>query len=485
MEINMKKFETFSEFKEYLWDFLMKYDNEIAQEQIYEVINKKFKDIDEEEIDLLFDELRTRDVVFTDELIDEEDLESLDDIKVEDEEEDEEKIDSLSAEEMRNEIKRAKKIASNAKSQTTVKYRVGGISNDTKVQDIIKSYFHQIGSSKILTKDEEVEYAIMTESEDEEIRKEGRDKLITSNLKLVISVARKHLNRGLDFADLIEEGNVGLMKAVDKFDYKKGFKFSTYATWWIRQAITRAIADQARTIRIPVHMVETINKITRIERQLTQELGREPLPDEVAKRYGNGLTAQKVVDIKKLSIEPVSLEKPFGDEDDTHFGDFVEDKDIAAPDEYAEREELREVIDEVFQEILSPREEKVVRMRFGILPTKLRTLIRLAEECEDASAPELKKAVTILDFHYDTQVERIQHIRNQQAESKTAPNKKEFESVAKHISKYSSPKTLEEVGKELNVTRERIRQIEAKTIRKFKPSVSSSKAKILRDFFKG
>jgi RNA polymerase primary sigma factor len=273
MEINMKKFETFSEFKEYLWDFLMKYDNEIAQEQIYEVINKKFKDIDEEEIDLLFDELRTRDVVFTDELIDEEDLESLDDIKVEDEEEDEEKIDSLSAEEMRNEIKRAKKIASNAKSQTTVKYRVGGISNDTKVQDIIKSYFHQIGSSKILTKDEEVEYAIMTESEDEEIRKEGRDKLITSNLKLVISVARKHLNRGLDFADLIEEGNVGLMKAVDKFDYKKGFKFSTYATWWIRQAITRAIADQARTIRIPVHMVETINKITRIERQLTQELG--------------------------------------------------------------------------------------------------------------------------------------------------------------------------------------------------------------------
>ncbi|KAJ3616372.1 hypothetical protein Zmor_011915 [Zophobas morio] len=230
-------------------------------------------------------------------------------------------------------------------------------------------------------------------------------------------------------------------------------------------------------------MVETINKITRIERQLTQELGREPSPQEIAEKYGNGLTAEKVVDIKKLSIEPVSLEKPFGDEDDTHFGDFVEDKDIAAPDEYAEREELREVIDDVFQEILSPREEKVVRMRFGILPTKLRTLVRLAEECDDATADDLKTAVSDLDFHYDTPIEKIQHIKNQRGDN--IAKKDSFEMVIKHIAKYSSPKTLEEVGKELAVTRERIRQIEAKTIRKFKPSVSSPKAKILRDFFKG
>nr|WP_222563384.1 sigma-70 family RNA polymerase sigma factor [Spiroplasma clarkii] len=367
--------------------------------------------------------------------------------------------------------RKAKDLKKQNQNNTTVKYRVGGISNETKIQDIIKSYFNQIGSSKILTKDEEVEYAKMLESEDEADRKEGRDKLITSNLKLVISVARKHLNRGLDFADLIEEGNIGLMKAVDKFDYTKGFKFSTYATWWIRQAITRAIADQARTIRIPVHMVETINKLTRIERQLTQELGREPLPREIAKKFGKGITAAKVVEIKKLSIEPVSLEKPFGDEDDTHFGDFVEDKDISSPDEYAEKEALREVIDDVFADILQPREEKVIRMRFGILPTKLRTLVRLAEECDDDSAEQLKEVIANLEIHYDTSIEKVQRYK--------------AAIIQMHLSKYDSLKTLEEVGRELKVTRERIRQIEAKTIRKFKPSASNPKAKVLRDFFKG
>ncbi|WP_342259001.1 sigma-70 family RNA polymerase sigma factor [Spiroplasma endosymbiont of Dioctria linearis] len=464
MALNLKKFETMEEFKDYLWTYLDKNDNEIAQEEIQEVIFKKFQDIEEEEISLLFDELAKREVVFTDDLIEEE----LD--EDEDEEEDEDEADELEGE-FRKRDKERKDLKKANENNAPVKYRVGGISNETKIQDIIKSYFNQIGSSKILTKDEEVEYAKMLEDSDPIIAKEGRDKLITSNLKLVISVARKHLNRGLDFADLIEEGNIGLMKAVDKFDYKKGFKFSTYATWWIRQAITRAIADQARTIRIPVHMVETINKLTRIERQLTQELGRDPTSKEIAKTFGKGITPQKVIEIKKLSIEPVSLEKPFGDEDDTHFGDFVEDKDISSPDEYAEKEALREVIDEVFCDILAPREEKVVRMRFGILPTKLRTLVRLAEECDDESFEDLKQEIANLDIHYDTSIERIQKYKSA--------------IIQLHLSKFDSPKTLEEVGKELKVTRERIRQIEAKTIRKFKPSASNPKARVLRDFFKG
>lgn len=218
-------------------------------------------------------------------------------------------------------------------------------------------------------------------------------------------------------------------------------------------------------------MVETINKLTRIERQLTQELGREPSFNEIAERMGQGMTGEKVREIKRLSIEPVSLEKPIGDEDDTHFGDFVDDKDIFTPDEYAEKESLREVIDEVFHEILSAREEKVIRMRFGILPTKLRTVLRLAKECEDETFPELVQTVKALDIHYDTPIEKVQSRKNKL--------------IDKHLSKYDSPKTLEEVGKEFKVTRERIRQIEAKTIRKFKPNQANSKAKVLKDFFKG
>jgi len=469
MALNYKKFDTLEEFKEYLFNYLEKNDGEISQEEIQEVFYKKFIDVEEEEINDLFEELSNRNVIFTDDILDEENLDNLSQLEY-DRDATEESAEDMAADFI-DRKQRAKEAVRQNQGNLAVKYRVGGISNETKIQDIIKSYFNQIGSSKILTKDEEVEYAKMLESNDPDEMKEGRDKLVTSNLKLVISVARKHLNRGLDFADLIEEGNIGLMKAVDKFDYKKGFKFSTYATWWIRQAITRAIADQARTIRIPVHMVETINKLTRIERQLTQELGRDPLPKEIAKKFGKGITAQKVTEIKKLSIEPISLEKPFGDEDDTHFGDFVEDKDISSPDEYTEKEALREVIDDVFSEILQPREEKVIRMRFGILPTKLRTLVRLAEECDDETAEQLKETITNLEIHYDTSIEKIQ--------------KYKADIIQLHLSKYGSPKTLEEVGKELKVTRERIRQIEAKTIRKFKPSASNPKSKVLRDFFKG
>jgi RNA polymerase primary sigma factor len=218
-------------------------------------------------------------------------------------------------------------------------------------------------------------------------------------------------------------------------------------------------------------MVETINKLARVERQLTQELGREPTSREIAERIGGGLTPEKVVEIKKLSIEPVSLEKPFGDEDDTHFGDFVEDKDMMSPSEYAEKEVLREVIDDVFAE-MQPREEKVIRMRYGIVPTKLRTLIRLAEECGDPSAQNLRSEIRDLGIHIDTTIEK--------ARAYQSPI------INEHLAKYDSPKTLEEVGKELNVTRERIRQIEAKTIRKLKVPLSNNKlGKTLKEFYKG
>lgn len=344
-------------------------NNVVEIEIVQTIIAKNFPNFNDEDQEKIFEALDKSGLIAIDEDI-------IPEIKLSDSQKEDEDLE--------NEFKINRQQANAAKlkakeSVNVTKYRVGGISNETKIQDIIKAYFNKIGSSRILSKEEEIIYAQMLESDDELEREEGRHKLIESNLKLVISVARKHLNRGLDFADLIEEGNIGLIKAVDKFDYSKGFKFSTYATWWIRQAITRAIADQARTIRIPVHMVETINKLARVERQLTQELGHEPTAKEIASRLDNGLTADKVIEIKKLSIEPVSLEKPFGDEDDTHFGDFVEDKDMLAPNQFAEKEVLHEVMDDVFAE-MSPREEKVIRMRYGLIPTKLRSLVRLTED---------------------------------------------------------------------------------------------------------
>ena len=277
-------------------------------------------------------------------------------------------------------------------------------SRSIPTDDPVRMYFKEIGKVTLLSAEEERDLAIRIEQGDEEAKK----KLCESNLRLVVSIARRYLNRGLSFLDLIQEGNLGLIKAVEKFDYTKGYKFSTYATWWIRQAITRSIADQARTIRIPVHMVETINKLIRISRQLLQEYGREPTSEEIAKEMG--ISVEKVREIKKISQDPVSLETPIGEEEDSHLGDFIPDEDIPSPVEAAAysmlQKQLREVLD-----TLSEREKKVLILRFGL---------------DDGR-----------------------------------------------------PRTLEEVGREFNVTRERIRQIEAKALRKLR---HPSRSKKLRDY---
>ena len=280
--------------------------------------------------------------------------------------------------------------------------RAGG----TQMNDPVKMYLKEIGRVPLLKPEDEPEIAKRIEAGDEE----AKNILISSNLRLVVSIAKKYVGRGMLFLDLIQEGNMGLVKAVEKFDYTKGFKFSTYATWWIRQAITRAIADQARTIRIPVHMVETINKLTRVQRQLVQELGRDPTPEEIS-AHMEGISPEKVREIQKIALEPVSLETPIGEEDDSHLGDSIEDKDALSPDQYANNQLLKDEINNVLSG-LTEREEKVLRLRFGLYDGRTRT--------------------------------------------------------------------LEEVGKEFNVTRERIRQIEAKALRKLK---HPTRSKRLKDFF--
>lgn len=273
-----------------------------------------------------------------------------------------------------------------------------------KINDPVRMYLKEIGRVSLLSAEEEIELAIKIEQGDEEAKR----RLAEANLRLVVSIAKRYVGRGMLFLDLIQEGNMGLIKAVEKFDYRKGFKFSTYATWWIRQAITRAIADQARTIRIPVHMVETINKLIRVSRQLLQELGREPAPEEIAEEMG--LTPEKVRDIMKIAQEPVSLETPIGEEDDSHLGDFIPDDDAQAPADAAAYELLKEQLKDVL-DTLSDREENVLRLRFGLDDGRTRT--------------------------------------------------------------------LEEVGKVFGVTRERIRQIEAKALRKLR---HPSRSKQLKDF---
>ena len=315
------------------------------------------------------------------------------------------------------------------------------VPDGVSIEDPVRMYLKEIGKVPLLSAEEEIELAKnmeagavakekiailksreenATEEELAEIKNlqkdldagdEAKKRLAEANLRLVVSIAKRYVGRGMLFLDLIQEGNLGLIKAVEKFDYRKGYKFSTYATWWIRQSITRAIADQARTIRIPVHMVETINKLTRIQRQLVQDLGRDPLPEEIAEKMEN-ISAEKVREIQKIALDPVSLETPIGEEDDSHLGDFIEDKDTLSPDDYTNNQLLKDEINAVLQG-LTEREEKVLRLRFGLLDGRTRT--------------------------------------------------------------------LEEVGKEFNVTRERIRQIEAKALRKLK---NPNRCKRLRDFVK-
>ncbi len=278
------------------------------------------------------------------------------------------------------------------------------MSKDIKINDPVRMYLKEIGRINLLTSDEEFEYAKLAEQGDEYAKK----MLAESNLRLVVSIAKRYVGRGMLFLDLIQEGNIGLMKAVDKFDPSKGYKFSTYATWWIRQAITRAIADQARTIRVPVHMVETINKLARVQRQLTQELNREPTEEELAKKLN--VTVDKVREVYKISQDPVSLETPIGEEDDSHLGDFIKDERTMSPEEYATVEMLKEELASVLL-TLTDREEKVLRLRFGL---------------DDGQC-----------------------------------------------------RTLEEVGQIFGVTRERIRQIEAKALRKLR---HPSRSRKLKDF---
>lgn len=380
-----KKLENVKTMDEVKSDLLEIYEHngELKQDELdKELEHLDLSDDDNEE---LFDYLNDHGIVISgDDLIDEDEDNELDHDDYEDDEDDEEKT-------ITNDLDTLEKEYASKSS--------------AKVNDPVKMYLKEIGQVELLDPSEEPEIARRIQEGDEE----AKQKLITANLRLVVSIAKKYVGRGMLFLDLIQEGNIGLAKAVEKFDYTKGFKFSTYATWWIRQGITRAIADQARTIRIPVHMVETINKLTRIQRQLVQELGREPSAEEISERM-DGISPDKVREIQKIALDPVSLETPIGEEDDSHLGDFIEDKDAMSPDEYANNQLLKDEINEVLQG-LTEREEKVLRLRFGLLDGRTRT--------------------------------------------------------------------LEEVGKEFNVTRERIRQIEAKALRKLK---HPSRSKRLEDF---
>ncbi len=246
---------------------------------------------------------------------------------------------------------------------------------EVKVNDSVKMYLREIGKVDLLNAQQETELAKRIAEGDEEAKKE----LITANLRLVISIAKHYVGRGMHFLDLIQEGNMGLIKAVEKFDYTKGFKFSTYATWWIRQAITRAIADQARTIRIPVHMVETINKMTRVQRTLVQELGRDPTAEEISERMDGALSPERIREIQRIALEPVSLETPIGEEDDSHLGDFIEDKSAQSPEEYTTKSLLKDELYEIMKD-LTDREEKVLRLRYGLDDNRPRTLEEVGQE---------------------------------------------------------------------------------------------------------
>ncbi len=407
-EGNKKILKTLDELKA---DFLAAYhaDGLIYQKDILEALDHI--DMADDDMEQLWDWFSEQDVTVSEE----EDIEAMgedDDALLDDDADAEEEADGEEEEQDEEEEEEAEdrlpqpETPANMRKIISSAYSSANHNNSVSLNDPVKMYLKEIGRVSLLKPEDEPQIAKRIEEGDEE----AKNVLISANLRLVVSIAKKYVGRGMLFLDLIQEGNMGLVKAVEKFDYRKGFKFSTYATWWIRQAITRAIADQARTIRIPVHMVETINKLTRIQRQLVQELGRDPSAEEIASHM-DGVTPEKVREIQKIALEPVSLETPIGEEDDSHLGDFIEDKDAMSPNEYANNQLLKDEINNVLSG-LTEREEKVLRLRFGLYDGRTRT--------------------------------------------------------------------LEEVGREFNVTRERIRQIEAKGLRKLK---HPTRSKRLKDFF--
>ncbi len=387
----LKEISSVDEIKQELLKKAKENDNYLDQSEIYDALSKY--DMDDSLIDDLINFFRENNVeVSTDE---EEVEEEIDDSNIE---LDEDNLDDdfLESDEMSDEDEEI----SSADHFDSI------MAGDVRVNDSVKLYLKGIGKFELLKPEEEPILAQRILEHDEE----AKERLINANLRLVVNIAKHYVGRGLQFLDLIEEGNLGLMKAVDKFDYTKGYKFSTYATWWIRQAITRAIADQARTIRIPVHMVETINKMTRTQRQLVQDFGREPTAEELSDAMDGLLSPKKIREIQRIAMDPVSLETPIGEEDDSHLGDFIEDKESVSPNDFATRQLLKEELYNILKD-LTDREERVIRLRYGLDDNR--------------------------------------------------------------------PRTLEEVGKEFGVTRERIRQIEAKAIRKLR---HPTRAKKLGDY---
>lgn len=387
----LKEISSVDEIKQELLKKAKENENYLDQSEIYDALSKY--DMDDSLIDDLIKFFRENNVeVSTDE---EEVEEEIDDSNIE---LDEDNLDDdfLESDEMSDEDEEI----SSADHFDSI------MAGDVRVNDSVKLYLKGIGKFELLKPEEEPILAQRILEHDEE----AKERLINANLRLVVNIAKHYVGRGLQFLDLIEEGNLGLMKAVDKFDYTKGYKFSTYATWWIRQAITRAIADQARTIRIPVHMVETINKMTRTQRQLVQDFGREPTAEELSDAMDGLLSPKKIREIQRIAMDPVSLETPIGEEDDSHLGDFIEDKESVSPNDFATRQLLKEELYNILKD-LTDREERVIRLRYGLDDNR--------------------------------------------------------------------PRTLEEVGKEFGVTRERIRQIEAKAIRKLR---HPTRAKKLGDY---
>ena len=381
---------TLDEIKTNLVKIAKNNNNEIEQSDIYDALEDY--EIDDSTLDDLIDYFKELNIkIITDDNIDEED-EEIDDSNIDLDENMSEEDDFLENDDMSDEDEEI----SSADHFDNI------MAGDVRVNDSVKMYLKGIGKFELLKPEEEPILAQKIIEGDEE----AKDRLINANLRLVVNIAKHYVGRGLQFLDLIQEGNLGLMKAVEKFDHTKGYKFSTYATWWIRQAITRAIADQARTIRIPVHMVETINKMTRIQRQLVQDFGREPTAEEISEAMDGALEPKKIREIQRIAMDPVSLETPIGEEDDSHLGDFIEDKESVSPSDYATNQLLSEELSNILGD-LTEREERVIRLRYGLDDNRVRT--------------------------------------------------------------------LEEVGKEFGVTRERIRQIEAKAIRKLRHPTRSKK----------